>query len=71
MRKIKCIYLYFALNLDTQMVAHILGPSEVGAMDAEVSYYTAKETSSHPSCGTAWDVLLYYNRLAELAPRAN
>lgn len=53
MRKKKCIYLYFALNLDTQMVAHILGPSEVGAMDAEVSYYTAKETSSHPSCGTA------------------
>lgn len=51
MRINKLIYISYFF-LDTQVVAHILGPSEVGALVAELSYYTAKETSSHPSCGT-------------------
>jgi len=53
--------------LDTQMVAHLLGTAQVGSVTPELSYYPSTQASSHPSCGTAWDVLLHHHRMAKLA----
>lgn len=54
---------------DPQMVPHVLGPPQVGHVPAGLAHHAAASPPPHPPCGTARDVLLHHNGLAELAAR--
>lgn len=66
----KLIYL-FSRVADTQMVTHLLGTAKVGVVFAKLPHHFAATSSSYPSCGTARNIFLHYNRLAELAVGKN
>lgn len=52
---------------DSQMVAHLLGSPEVGAVPAESSHHSAEATSSYPSRSTTWNIFLHHHGMAKLA----
>lgn len=53
------------------MVAHVLGSAQMGDIPAKPSHHTAATTSSHSPCGATRNLLLYNDRLVELATGEN
>lgn len=59
----------FVFNIsDSQMVPHLLGSTEVGAVPAKSSHHSAPATSSYSSRSTTWNIFLHHNGMAQLAP---
>lgn len=55
--------------VDSQVVAHIFWPPELGSVAAGVPYYFTEETPPHPSCRPTRDLLLHDDGVAQLAAR--
>lgn len=54
---------------DSQMVSHVLRPSDLGNFSSGISNNSPQTSSQDPPRGATWNVLLHYDGLAELATR--
>ena len=60
-------YLCHPHQPDPQMVPYVLWSATLGPETAGLAHNPASQTSSHPSCVSSWDILLYHNWLAQLS----